>query len=269
MKPLNSIVKEAKMYATADTERFVAKHAVKVAKLSKPAEDDKLFKATNIKTIGREDQHGYDSDGSDEQVYEDVQQVDEKHLTPAEKKKREQIAKAMERQNPGMDKSRKMAIATATAKRVAEEIEQLEEGADAEKRYQEYHDQAKGLLDSIGKHLETTSKSRGDNVHWGHVGDVRSVHDQLRDIHDRLAETGEYAKADAAMQKKHASIYSSMKEEVEMIEEVDIEVIIDSILEEMSEDEREEFISMMEDEEGCKEIVQMIDEAFAAEQSEE
>lgn len=44
----------------------------------------------------------------------------EKTLTPAEKKKREEIAQAMERENPGMDKSRKMAIATATAKRVAE-----------------------------------------------------------------------------------------------------------------------------------------------------
>ena len=43
-------------------------------------------------------------------------------LTPAEKKKREEIAKAMERNNPGMDMSKKMAIATATAKRVEEEM---------------------------------------------------------------------------------------------------------------------------------------------------
>ena len=45
----------------------------------------------------------------------------EKTLTPAEKKKREEIAKAIERDNPNMDKSKKMAIATATAKRVAED----------------------------------------------------------------------------------------------------------------------------------------------------
>ena len=45
----------------------------------------------------------------------------EKTLTPAEKKKREEIAMAMERENPGMDMGKKMAIATATAKRVAEE----------------------------------------------------------------------------------------------------------------------------------------------------
>ena len=44
----------------------------------------------------------------------------EKTLTPAEKKKREEIAKAMERENPGMPMAKKMAIATAQAKKVAE-----------------------------------------------------------------------------------------------------------------------------------------------------
>jgi len=53
--------------------------------------------------------------------------IDEKTLTPAELKKREEIAKAMERENPGMNMGKKMAIATATAKRVAEEVEQIDE----------------------------------------------------------------------------------------------------------------------------------------------
>lgn len=44
----------------------------------------------------------------------------EKTLTPAEKRKREKIAKAIERENPNMPMDKKMAIATATAKRVAE-----------------------------------------------------------------------------------------------------------------------------------------------------
>lgn len=57
----------------------------------------------------------------------DKEVVKEKTLTPAEKKKREEIARAMERENPGMDKSKKMAIATAAAKRVAEEADQLDE----------------------------------------------------------------------------------------------------------------------------------------------
>ena len=42
----------------------------------------------------------------------------EKTLTAAELKKREEIAKALERDNPGMDIGKKMGIATAQAKRV-------------------------------------------------------------------------------------------------------------------------------------------------------
>ena len=45
----------------------------------------------------------------------------EKKLTPAEKKKREEIAQAIKRDNPKMPMDKKMAIATAMAKKVAEE----------------------------------------------------------------------------------------------------------------------------------------------------
>ena len=48
--------------------------------------------------------------------------IDEKHLTPAEMKKREEIARAIHRKTPSMPMSKKMAIATATAKKVAEEV---------------------------------------------------------------------------------------------------------------------------------------------------
>lgn len=48
--------------------------------------------------------------------------LEEKKLTPAEMKKREEVAKAIERENPNMPMGRKMAIATATAKKVAESI---------------------------------------------------------------------------------------------------------------------------------------------------
>lgn len=67
-------------------------------------------------------------------------ELEEKKLTPAEMKKREEIAKAMERENPGMDKSKKMAIATATAKRVAEEAEELDELSN--KKMSDYMDKA-------------------------------------------------------------------------------------------------------------------------------
>lgn len=49
--------------------------------------------------------------------------LEEKKLTSAEKKKREEVAKAIERENPGMPMDKKMAIATATAKKAVEEVE--------------------------------------------------------------------------------------------------------------------------------------------------
>ena len=47
--------------------------------------------------------------------------IEEKTLTAAEMKKREEVAKAIKRENPNMPMGMKMAIATKTAKRVAEE----------------------------------------------------------------------------------------------------------------------------------------------------
>lgn len=60
-------------------------------------------------------------------------QIDEKHLTPAELTKREEIAKAIAKKNPGMPMGKKMAIATATAKKVAEEVELEEKISDEAK----------------------------------------------------------------------------------------------------------------------------------------
>lgn len=51
----------------------------------------------------------------------------EKTLTSAELKKREEVAKAIERENPDMPMGKKMAIATATAKKVAEATDKEEE----------------------------------------------------------------------------------------------------------------------------------------------
>lgn len=49
--------------------------------------------------------------------------LDEKMLTPAEMKKREEVAMAIKRDNPKMPMGKKMAIATATAKKVAEDLD--------------------------------------------------------------------------------------------------------------------------------------------------
>lgn len=114
---------------TKDEKRFMDKHVVKKTDDVNGNGDD-VFRASNIKAYDRTaTRHGYNTK-DDQKVYEQktlTQILGEKKLTPAEMNKREDVAKAMERDNPGMDKSKKMAIATATAKRVAEEAEQIDE----------------------------------------------------------------------------------------------------------------------------------------------
>ena len=60
------------------------------------------------------------SDGKKMRKWLDAVELIEKKLTPAEIKKREEIAKAIEKDNPDMPMDKKMAIATAKAKEVAE-----------------------------------------------------------------------------------------------------------------------------------------------------
>ena len=56
-----------------------------------------------------------------DQKLADAARTDERKLTPAEEEKREEIAKAMEEEeeNPDIDMNKKMAIATAQAKKSA------------------------------------------------------------------------------------------------------------------------------------------------------
>ncbi len=90
----------------------------------------------------------------------------EKTLTPAEKKKREEVAKAIERENPGMPMGMKMAIATKTAKRVAEEIEQIDElDKSTLASYAKKATKDARIQQSIGKDFEASAnKSRKQSM---------------------------------------------------------------------------------------------------------
>lgn len=85
------------------------------------AKADKRWKYAGkaMKTVGDRE-----AKAANDLKYNRKESVEEKKLTPAEKKKREEIAKAMERENPGMDMKKKMAIATWQAKKVAENGEE-------------------------------------------------------------------------------------------------------------------------------------------------
>ena len=82
--------------------------------------------------------------------------LEEKTLTPAEKTKREEIAKAMERETPGMPMAKKMAIATAQAKKVTE--------AKDSREYDYEGDMSKSQLRSIIANAQTVHDMLEDNT---------------------------------------------------------------------------------------------------------
>jgi hypothetical protein len=153
-KTLKDILEVAKPVSASDKE-FVTKHTIKKTPDADKNGDD-VFNATKIKTYKRAPTHGYDA-GADEKAYEvkcsntaagvacpvhgaskcpgymsegkkSLSDILEKHLTSNEKSKREEIAMAIKRENPSMPMGKKMAIATAQAKKVAEEVD-LDENA--------------------------------------------------------------------------------------------------------------------------------------------
>jgi len=136
------------------------------------------------------------------------EQLREKTLTPAENKKREEIAKAMERENPGMPMAKKMAIATATAKKVAEANDTqmgtitVKTDAERQKRAQMYRDkkakeesveEARGVprgrwgIEAIGK---KTSSGQKPDYHYK----SGMTEPEARKHHAKLSSSGKYAK---------------------------------------------------------------------------
>ena len=78
-------------------------------------------------------------------------ELEEKTLTPAETKKREEVAMAIKRENPKMPMAKKMAIATATAKKVAEDFEGV---------ISELPSHTKDILESVFGRLSEDNKSK-------------------------------------------------------------------------------------------------------------
>lgn len=87
---------------------------------------------------------------------------------------------------------------------------QIDESAGG--RYNDVHNSTKDLLKKINTHLTThkanamkSKNYKGEKgPHWGHVEHMKDIHRTLSDIHDRLAQQGEYA----------------MHEEVEQVDEM-------------------------------------------------
>ena len=249
-----------------DEKRFMDKHVVQKTDDVNGNGDD-VFRGSNIKAYDRSaTRHGYNTK-QDQAVYETkqvktlTQILGEKTLTPAEMKKREEIAKAMERETPGMDKSKKMAIATATAKRVAEEVEELDEAARHE-QYATYHAGVKDMLKKIGTYADAHkeaamspteySKEKGGYMHMGHVSAMKSLHRSLQDMHDNLQSEVEYSQPPKPLKlKEEADLFNmfddSVKEQLEAVYEA-------------VDDECKQIINEMLEAEEYDELVSIIDE---------
>jgi hypothetical protein len=100
--------------ASLGSQEFIDDHEIEKTPDANKNGDD-VFKATNVKVVDRKkERHGRDAKDS-EQVYE-------RTLSMAELKKRKEIADAIKRDHPEYSDEKKMAIATAQAKKVAEEV---------------------------------------------------------------------------------------------------------------------------------------------------
>lgn len=118
--------------------------------------------------------------------------LEEKTLTSAEKKKREEVAQAIERKHPGMPKSKKMAIATSTAINAVEEFEQTDEAR--------HSDPGKRVL----RDVEAMERRNKPSMAALDKNRMISASDK-----DKLAKTAELMKRE-----------KEMKEEVEQVDEL-------------------------------------------------
>ena len=138
-----------------DEQRFFDMHKIEVVDDAN-GNDDAIFKGMSVKPINRkQERHGYDD---------------------------EEAKKAY-------DARTKMQLA------VKEELD-LSESDEAHARYLKYHGDVTKMLDDIHKGLKKhhDNVKKGGKAHWGHVGDIKYIHNELQDLHDSLMQRGEYAK---------------------------------------------------------------------------
>lgn len=136
--------------ASTGSQEFIDDHEVEKTDDAN-GNDDKLFKASNIKVVDRKaTRKGYDAKTSED--------VNEKTLTMAELKKRKEIADAIKREHPEYTDAKKMAIATAQAKKVAEEVEKTDDILEAVIAEQDQQD-----VEAISTMLEAVYESLEDD----------------------------------------------------------------------------------------------------------
>ena len=233
-----------------DEKKFMDKHITAKSKLDdRGTQDDNLFKATNIKAVSRETEHGYNP-GNDEKVYEEMSKLHPMalHVKDAGKGKykvhavgkhlSDGIKVGEHLSDSELDDAKEMG---AKIKELQEDI--LAEGEVAAKQFQHYHNESSKLLKGIQKglsdHYDNVTSKKNYNQgepHWGHVGDIKDMHRSLQDIHDRILQTGEYTKP------------VSMREEAEQLtEDEELTQLLNTIYETLSDENKEIFEQILEE----------------------
>ena len=217
-----------------DEKRFYDKHVI-AKKADANGNGDDVFNASNIKAYDRSaSKHGYNTK-EDQAVYEGrtlFQILGERKMTPAEIKKRSEIADSIKEKHPEYSDEKKFRIATAAAMKegvvgsVAKQIAKTLKGANrfervpapraivsstdysdkgdelteselAEGQYNKHFNSARKLLDDIGDAMDIHSShvSNGERTpEWHHVETIKNLHRQLTDLHDELLRHADYAK---------------------------------------------------------------------------
>lgn len=219
---------------TKDEKRFMDKHVVKKTDDVNGNGDD-VFRATNVKPHDRSKGHGYNT-GEDQKVYESKTLssiLGERHMTPAEMKKREEIAQGIEKSNPGMPMSKKMAIATSKAMK---EESQLDESESSLAQYDKHSAACMKSIDDISKaigqhskHVKTKNEYNKGEPDWHHVDHVKGIHRTLQDIHHSLLQTNDWAAPPKPVKlKEEADLFSVFSEEIQQ----DVRTVFESLTEE-------------------------------------
>jgi len=146
----------------------------------------------------------------------------EKKLTDAELKKREEIAQAMERDNPGMDMGKKMAIATAQAKKVAEEVEIDEDDLSVRTLYNKYADRTANAKNT--KPVEKAIKKVHGSKVLSHMKKAASANidtkfDKEKQHFDKARKAAGNTDMIGATVGKNRSAFRKQYEEVEELDE--------------------------------------------------
>jgi len=161
----------------------------------------------------------------------------ERHMTPAEKKKREEIAQGIEKSNPGMPMSKKMAIATSKA---------MNESESSAVAYDKHCSDCKKMMDQISRAIDQHAKfvkTKGDyhsgEPQWHHVDHMKNMHRTLQDIHQSMSQTNDYTAPPKAIK---------MKESLELFEVFaeDVRADVQAVFESLSEQSQQDMIEMIE-----------------------